>query len=114
MKKRGDGDLVKMMRTQTNDLLKSQKADRKRRIQEYKDNKADRDEAAFKVLDMDKDEKIVLSEFLDVFDPASKKHNEVLVVLGFMTERERAKADEIAAMEEVRISSKRSTSKSSP
>merc|ERR1712137_1088479 len=96
LKKNGEKDVIKGMKSQYSQMQKTMAKDRAQRIQQYKDNKAARDEAAFKIFDVNSDDKIELDEFLGVFNPTTKKHTAVLVALGFMTEAERTKADRIS------------------
>lgn len=79
----------KDMNKQIKEAVAAAKKDAEQRRKNYKAQKKDFDEAAFKVMDTNGDGSIVLEEFLTFFDPATDKHDELLVALGFMTEQER-------------------------
>jgi len=95
----GDEDAKKMkaemkkaekeMKKQIDAAVAAAKKDAAQRRKNYKAQKKEFDEAAFKVMDTNGDGSIVLDEFLTFFDPATEKHDELLVALGFMTEQER-------------------------
>lgn len=80
----------KQLKEQVKVQLTAQKKDLVARVETYKKNKDERDEAAFKVMDTSEDGKIQLTEFLAMFNPDSDKQNELMVALGFMTEQEKA------------------------
>jgi len=79
----------KEMEKQIKAAVVAAKKDAEQRRKNYKAQKKDFDEAGFKVMDTNGDGSIVLEEFLAFFDPATEKHDELLVALGFMTEQER-------------------------
>merc|ERR1712048_717740 len=79
----------KEMEKQIKEAVAAAKKDAEQRRKNYKAQKKDFDEAAFKAMDTNGDGSIVLEEFLAFFDPATEKHDELLVALGFMTEQER-------------------------
>jgi len=93
--------IEKQMKAQLKMALAAQKKDLDQRVKDYKKNKDERDEAAFKVLDTSEDGKIQLVEFLAAFDPAAIKQAELMVALGFMTEQEKVMAEQLKKMTEM-------------
>lgn len=80
--------------------LKAQAKDLDNRVKDYKKNKEERDEAAFKVMDTSEDGKIQLEEFLKTFHPDSSKQAELMVALGFLTEQEMVQQEAMKKMTE--------------
>merc|ERR1719189_2193653 len=54
----------------------------------YRANKAAHDTAAFKLLDVNGDGTLQLSEFLAAFEPGTDMNQRLLVALGYMTKEE--------------------------
>lgn len=69
-------------------LVAAAKKDAAQRQKNYKANKKDFDEAAFKIMDLNDDGSVGLEEFLTFFDPSTDRHDLLLVELGFMTAQE--------------------------
>lgn len=84
---------IKKREQQINETIKQKvaaaKKDAAQRRKNYTARKKDFDAAAFQVMDTNGDGSIMLDEFLAFFDPASEKHDDLLVALGFLTEQER-------------------------
>eukprot|EP00930_Biecheleria_cincta_P054179 TRINITY_DN4012_c0_g1_i1.p1 TRINITY_DN4012_c0_g1~~TRINITY_DN4012_c0_g1_i1.p1 ORF type:complete len:332 (-),score=102.71 TRINITY_DN4012_c0_g1_i1:84-932(-) len=78
----------KNVTAQIKTLVAAAKKDAAQRQKNYRANKKDFDEAAFKLMDLNGDGSIGLEEFLTFFDPATDRHDLLLVELGFMTAQE--------------------------
>merc|ERR1740121_3506387 len=72
-------EIRKQMKTQI-DAAKQKTADA---LEEYKANKAERDAAAFKIVDVSGDGTLQKGEFLEAFTLGSAKNEEVMKALGF-------------------------------
>jgi len=93
--------IEKQMTAQLKMAMAAQKKDLDQRVKDYKKNKDERDEAAFKVLDTSEDGKIQLVEFLAAFAPDAPKQAELMVALGFMTEQEKLMQEQMKQMMEM-------------
>lgn len=87
-KSAGMKDTVKDVTAQIKSLVAAAKKDAAQRRKNYKASKKEFNEAAFKLMDLNGDGSICIDEFLTFFDPATDRHDLLLVELGFMTAQE--------------------------
>lgn len=80
--------MVSAMREGLNSELEKAKVRTAQQLEEYLANKEERDEAAFKVIDVDGTGSIGKEEFLAAFTPGNDKSDEVMAALGIETPEE--------------------------